>query len=88
MYAGEGGKSLFERPELKSSVQAPSIINQIPTGRAPTPAVARPLATQPAAAPTPIPQAAIDALKAKKGTPEQFDEIFGAGAAKRVLGGK
>ena len=82
-YAGEGGKSLFERPELKSSVQAPSIINQIPTGRAPTPAVARP-----AAAPTPIPQAAIDALKAKKGTPEQFDEIFGAGAAKRVLGGK
>jgi hypothetical protein len=87
-YAGEGGKSLFERPELKSSVQAPSIINQIPTGRAPTPAVARPPATKPAAAPTPIPQAAIDALKAKKGTPEQFDEIFGAGAAKRVLGGK
>lgn len=87
-YAGEGGKSLFERPELKSSVQAPSIINQIPTGRASTPAVARPPATKPAAAPTPIPQAAIDALKAKKGTPEQFDEIFGAGAAKRVLGGK
>jgi hypothetical protein len=85
-YAGEGGKSLFERPELKSSVQAPSIVNQIPTGRAPTPAVARPPATKPAA--TPIPQAAIDALKAKKGTPEQFDEIFGAGAAKRVLGGK
>lgn len=87
-YAGEGGKSLFERPELKSSVQAPSIVNQIPTGRAPTPAVARPPATKPAAASTPIPQAAIDALKAKKGTPEQFDEIFGAGAAKRVLGGK
>ncbi len=87
-YAGEGGKSLFERPELKSSVQAPSIVNQIPTGRAPTPAVARPPATKPAAAPTPIPQAAIDALKSKKGTPEQFDEIFGAGAAKRVLGGK
>lgn len=87
-YAGEGGKSLFERPELKSSVQAPPIVNQIPTGRAPTPAVARPPATKPAAAPTPIPQSAIDALKAKKGTPEQFDEIFGAGAAKRVLGGK
>lgn len=83
-YAGEGGKSLFERPELKSSVQAPSIVNQIPTGRTPAPAVTRP----PAAAPKPIPQAAIDALKAEKGTPEQFDEIFGAGAAKRVLGGK
>ena len=49
-YAGEGGKSLFERPELKSSVQAPSIVNQIPTGRAPTPAVARPPATKPAPA--------------------------------------
>ena len=88
-YAGEGGKSLFERPELKSSVQPLSVlINQIPTGQAPTPAVAKPSATKPAAAPTPIPQKAIDALKAKKGTPEQFDEIFGAGAAKRVLGGK
>ncbi len=87
-YAGEGGKSLFERPELKSAAQAPSLINQIPTGRAPAPAAARPQAVKPTAAPTPIPQAAIDALKAKKGTPEQFDEIFGAGAAKRVLGGK
>jgi hypothetical protein len=87
-YAGEGGKSLFERPELKSAAPAPSLINQIPTGRAPTPAAAKSPAVKPIAAPTPIPQAAIDALKAKKGTPEQFDEIFGAGAAKRVLGGK
>ena len=93
-YAGEGGKSLFERPELRNARSAPSLINQIPTGRAPAqPAVrpstapaAKPAAAKPAA--TPIPQAAIDALKAKKGTPEQFDEIFGAGAAKRVLGGK
>lgn len=33
-----------------------------------------------------IPQAAIDALKSGKGTDAQFDEIFGAGAAKRVRG--
>ena len=35
-----------------------------------------------------IPQNAIDALKAGKGTDEQFDAIFGAGAAKRARGGK
>lgn len=88
-YAGEGGKSLFERPELKNVRAAPSLVNQIPTGRAPNQPAVRP-PTAPAAAPAaiPIPQAAIDALKAKKGTPEQFDQIFGAGAAKRVLGGK
>jgi hypothetical protein len=33
-----------------------------------------------------IPQAAIDALKAGRGTDAQFDAIFGAGAAKRVRG--
>ena len=85
-YAGEGGKSLFERPELKNFATAKSLVSQIPTGLAP--AVRPP--TAPAAAPAAIliPQAAIDTLKAKKGTPEQFDQIFGAGAAKRVLGGK
>lgn len=35
-----------------------------------------------------IPQGAIDALKAGKGTREQFDAIFGVGAAQSVLGGK
>jgi hypothetical protein len=33
-----------------------------------------------------IPQAAIDALRAGRGTREQFDAAFGAGAAARVLG--
>jgi hypothetical protein len=35
-----------------------------------------------------IPQGAIDALKAGKGTDAQFDAIFGTGAAKRARGGK
>jgi hypothetical protein len=34
------------------------------------------------------PQAAIDALKAGRGTDAQFDQMFGAGAAKRARGGK
>ena len=33
-----------------------------------------------------IPAGAIDALKAGQGTPEQFDAVFGAGSAARVLG--
>ena len=43
-------------------------------------------ATAPAA--TGIPQAAIDALNSGLGTPAQFDEQFGAGAAARVKGGR
>jgi hypothetical protein len=37
-------------------------------------------------APARVPQAAIDALKAGKGTAAQFDEHFGAGAAARAMG--
>jgi hypothetical protein len=50
------------------------LVNQIP-GQSSAPAVT-------------IPQAAIDALKAGKGTDAQFDAIFGVGAAKRARGGK
>lgn len=69
-YASEGGKSLFDRPELKKYA---------------APAGAR----APAAAPaTAIPQAAINDLRAGRGTDAQFDAIFGAGAAKRAREGK
>lgn len=57
------------------------------------PAAAQIPGQRPAAAPAPapaiaVPQAAIDALKAGRGTDAQFDEIFGPGAAKRARGGK
>lgn len=73
-YQSEGGKSLFERPELKAYAARGTAAAQIPT--AATPAAAN------------IPQGAIDALKAGRGTKAQFDQLFGAGAADSVLGGK
>ena len=56
---------------------SPSAAGQIPTA-----------ATPASAAPAGIPQAAIDALKAGRGTDAQFDQMFGPGAAKRVKGVK
>jgi hypothetical protein len=79
-FNGEGGKSLFDRPGLKKySVSAADTAAQIPTSA--TPARAAPAASA-------IPQGAIDALKAGRGTDAQFDEMFGPGAAKRARGGK
>jgi len=49
------------------------------------------ISTKPIVVPKPrgaIPEAAIQFLRAGQGTPEQFDEIFGAGAAAKILGGK
>jgi hypothetical protein len=70
-YAGEGGKSLFDRPALKQYAGGPDAAARIPgQGQ------------------TPLPQAAVDALKAGRGTDAQFDETFGPGAAKRARGGK
>jgi hypothetical protein len=66
-FSGEGGKSLFDRPELKKYL-APAQ-GAAAAGAAPA-----------------VPQAAIDALKAGRGTDAQFDAIFGAGAAKRARG--
>lgn len=79
-FAGEGGKSLFDRPALKQyAAPTESAAAQIPTSA--TPARAAPAAAA-------IPQGAIDALKAGRGTDAQFDEMFGPGAAKRARGGK
>lgn len=72
--AGPGGKSLFDSPVLKKySINA---VAQIPGESRAAPAV------------TTIPQAAVDALNAGRGTDAQFDAVFGAGAAKRTRGGK
>jgi hypothetical protein len=74
-FAGPGGKSLFDSPTLKK--YGTNVVDQIPGQSRAAPAVA-----------TTVPQGAIDALKAGKGTDAQFDAVFGAGAAKRVRGGK
>jgi hypothetical protein len=72
-FSGEGGKSLFDRPELKAYRVKESAASQIPSQMQNA---------------TNIPQTAIDALKRGAGTDAQFDALFGAGAAQRVKGAK
>ena len=70
-------KKLYE--DEAASRPSPSAAGAAPAGAA---------AAAPAAATTyPVPNAdAINALKSNQGTPEQFDAIFGPGAAKKILG--
>jgi hypothetical protein len=71
--AEDRGVKFPYRPQIRLTPRAPSpgeTAAQIPT-------------TAPATA---IPQAAINDLKAGRGTDAQFDAIFGAGAAKRARG--
>jgi len=72
-------KSAEQRREsiLNRSYRQPGAAPTPPTPPAPTP---------PGAPAANIPQAAIDDLRAGRGTREQFDAAFGAGAAARVLG--
>lgn len=72
-FNGEGGRSLFDRPELKAYQVKESSASQIPSQNLNI---------------SNIPQSAIDALKRGVGTDAQFDEMFGQGAAKRVKGNK
>jgi len=76
-FNGEGAKSIFDRPELKKYVSPTSSAAQIPTTNASV-----------APATRTIPPAAVQKLLSGQGTDAQFDAIFGAGAAKRVRGGK
>lgn len=79
---------LAEEREKSSAARAEQIrTREYRQSGARPPAPAAPGApTAPAAPAANIPQAAIDALRAGRGTREQFDAAFGAGAAARVLG--
>ena len=73
-YSASTGKTNFKQRYLTPEARA-----------ALTPGQTAPAPAAPAAA---IPQAAIDDLNAGRGTPAQFDEQFGAGAAARVKGNR
>jgi len=77
--AGEYKKQLMKEQVAELNRTTPAAAGAAPAGAA---------AAAPAAATTyPVPNAdAINALKSNQGTPEQFDAIFGPGAAKKILG--
>lgn len=85
---GEGGKSIFESPRLQKygvlaserAQTSPAPAGPVVGGRSATPRGQTPTAAPPAAA--------IDALLKGQGTDEQFDEIFGRGAAAAARAGR
>lgn len=67
-------------------VQAGGNVGVVAPGQAPRWAIGGSGSPNQAQAQPNIPQAAIEALRNGQGTPAQFDEVFGAGAAASVMG--
>jgi len=87
--AGDYKKQLMREQVAELNRTTPAVVGAAPAAAGAAPAApAGAAAAAPAAATTyPVPNAgAINALKSNQGSPEQFDAIFGPGAAKKILG--